>query len=577
MKPISEYQWRAAELEPELVSSLRKELDTTPTIATLLASVGVNTRQDALNFFNPKLSDLHSPYDLYGMQRAVARIIRAYETQEALLIYGDYDVDGTTSVACLYTFLKPYFENIYYYIPDRFTEGYGISIGGVDWAKKRDVSLLIALDCGTSQVDEIAYAKSTGIDTIVCDHHLPSGRLPDTIALINPKQEACSYPFDEMSACGLTYKLIHALSTQAAFSTDVDGIYDYLDYVALSTAADIVPMVGENRIFTYYGIRKMMADPRPCFKPFAEKKTRITVTDMVFDLAPKINAAGRMRHARFAVEMLIAEEDDDAFPIYAELSAYNEHRKELQEGIFNEAIQQIEQMPDDRHAIVVRGDSWNKGVVGIVASKIVERYHRPAFVFAPDGRERYVGSARTIDTINVYDILTSCSSDIINFGGHAHAAGITVRRETWDVFGSSLNKAVGRATDFTIPIPQISIHTEIELSEITPSFLEVMERMAPFGPQNMHPVFLARAIKHKGYVRTMGDGTHLKLIVYQSHPSLTFTCVGFGMGALRESVLQASEFDIAFVIENNEFRGEKQLNLMIRDIKFPKIESSTAE
>ena len=571
MKAIEGRHWKLIDVDEDKVKSLQNELNISDILSRLMVQRSIETYDEAKRFFKPKRDYLHDPLKLRGIEGALLRLELANKQAEHVMIYGDYDVDGTTSIALLYSFLHPYFgDKLTYYVPDRISEGYGLSFVGIDTAHNQNVSLIIALDCGTSQYEKVEYAKAKQIDVIVCDHHIPPSLEPNTVALINPKHPNCPYPYKELSACGLVFKFIQALSKTTTFHTSEGDVMNYLDYVAVSTCADIVPITDENRLLVHFGIQQLLTKQRPCFKSFLGDKKTLTVSDIVFDLSPKINAAGRLVHAKTAIEFLLCKDQTKADEMYHELSHHNDERKKIQNQIYLESVEQVEKMDDTRSSIVVRNKAWEKGVIGIVASKLVETYYRPSLVFSFDkSKNQYVGSGRATDDINLYDLLSKCKKHIVQYGGHAHAVGLTVANDAIESFMNEFENQIKTNDSFVINErkPTLPISAELPLSKITPKFVNTIQRMAPFGPQNHLPIFVARGVKHNGYVRTMGeDSAHLKLLVYQQSNALTYNCIGFNFGYHCEQIKASSTFDIAFVLEYNTFRGEATIQLRLKGI-----------
>src|SRR5690554_7206877 len=502
--------------DPEKIRSLSKALNVDSTIASLLSQRGVDTFEEAEKFFRPSLKDLHDPYLMRDMEKAVARIENAIENQENILIYGDYDVDGTTSVALLSSYLKSYYPNVSTYIPDRYDEGYGISYMGIDFAHDNDFSLIIALDCGIKAIDKVAYASEKNIDFIICDHHRPGKEIPKAIAVLDPKREDCEYPYKELCGCGVGFKLVQALAKRR--NLKIDDLLLYLDLVATAIAADIVPITGENRILVHHGLRVINSNPRTGFEAILKqvKKERLTVTDVVFIIAPRINAAGRMKHGNHAVTLLTETDSEKAEIFAAEIETFNTDRREADKRITEEALQQIiENKEEERMTTVVYQEDWHKGVIGIVASRLTETYYRPTLVFTKSG-DRLAASARSVKHFDVYNALEQCEDCMEQFGGHKYAAGLTLLPEQFSAFKERFESVVKNSIDKKLLTPEITIDTELDLNEITPKFFRVLKQFAPFGPGNMTPVFMTQNLTDNGWSKQVGkDNKHLRLVVKQ--------------------------------------------------------------
>ena len=553
--------------EKEKVDHLAQALGVEPFVATLLVQRGIETFEEAKKFFRPSLDDLHNPYLMKDMDKAVVRIEKAIENQENILIYGDYDVDGTTSVALLSSYLKTYYPNVATYIPDRYDEGYGISYQGIDFAEDNGFSLIIALDCGIKAIEKVAYASEKGIDFIICDHHRPGGEIPKAVAVLDPKRDDCEYPYKELCGCGLGFKLIQALAQNRGQKTE--DLLLYLDLVATAIGADIVPITGENRILAHYGLKVINANPRTGFKAILKqvKKETLTITDVVFIIAPRINAAGRMKHGNHAVTLLTETDINKAAEYAVEIEAFNTERKETDQQITEEALRQIvDNNEENRMTTVVYKDSWHKGVIGIVASRLTETYYRPTLVFTKNG-DKLAASARSVKGFDVYNALESCSEYIEQFGGHKYAAGLTLFEKDFENFKKTFEKVVSETIDPSLLTPELKIDAEIDFNDITPKFYRLLKQFAPFGPGNMTPVFMTKNVKDVGYGKTVGeDKTHLRLVMKQGN-SNPFTGIGFGMAEKEEIACHGKPFKIAYVIDENEWQGNVSLQLRIKDIK----------
>ncbi|WP_159948734.1 single-stranded-DNA-specific exonuclease RecJ [Polaribacter septentrionalilitoris] len=552
--------------EKEKVQKLANELQVDLTIASILCQRNIETFDAAKKFFRPNLEDIHNPFLMKDMDAAVDRIERAISNNENILVYGDYDVDGTTAVSLVSSYLKTIYPNIATYIPDRYAEGYGVSYAGIDFAQDNDFSLIIALDCGIKAIEKVVYANEKNIDFIICDHHKPGDKIPDAVAVLNPKQKDCSYPFDELCGCGVGFKLIQALGSKR--NQTIEDFVPYLDLVATAIAADIVPMNGENRVLAYFGLQVINQQPRNGIKAIIHqvKKTELTITDVVFIIAPRINAAGRMKHGNYAVELLTEMDFDSAIEFAAAIEIFNADRKDLDKKITNEAlIQIIDNEEEQRFTTVVYDENWHKGVIGIVASRLIETYYRPTLVFTKSG-DKLAASARSVKGFDVYNALQECSEFIEQFGGHKYAAGLTLLPENYVNFKNKFEEVVEKTIDKKLLTPEISIDAEIELSEITPKFFRIIQQMAPFGPQNMKPVFKSTCVRDNGYGKKVGkEQTHLKLNVFQGDNKTTYNAIGFNLGDKMDYV--QNDFDIVYALDENEWNGYKTLQLLLKDLK----------
>lgn len=548
------------------VSQLSKELSIDTILAKLLVQRGVKTFEEAKKFFRPSLEDLHDPFYMKDMDLAVSRIQEALENDENILVYGDYDVDGTTAVSLVSSYLKTISPNIATYIPDRYDEGYGISYQGIDFAADNDFSLIIALDCGIKAIEKIAYAKKKNIDFIICDHHKPGNTIPKAVAVLNPKRADCSYPYNELCGCGIGFKLIQALASKRGQT--LEDLISYLDLVATAIAADIVPITGENRTLTYFGLQVINSIPRNGIKALIQqlKKKQLTITDVVFIIAPRINAAGRMKHGNYAVELLTESNFENALAFAEEIHTFNSERKELDKKITNEALRQIDEANEQQNfSTVVYSETWHKGVIGIVASRLIETFYRPTLVFTKSG-DKLAASARSVKGFDVYNALEQCSEYIEQFGGHKYAAGLTLLPENYQNFKAKFEEVVKNSISKEQLTPEISIDSEIELTDITPKFFRILQQMAPFGPQNMKPVFKTSSVRDNGYGKKVGaDQSHLKLNIIYGADKKTYNAIGFGLGDKLKDV--ENEFDIAYSLEENEWNGYKSIQLVLKDLR----------
>ncbi|MBF4470752.1 single-stranded-DNA-specific exonuclease RecJ [Flavobacterium sp. HJJ] len=551
----------------EKIKHLAQALNIEDFVATLLIQRGIETFEQAKQFFRPTLDDLHDPYLMKDMDKAIERIERAIQNQENILIFGDYDVDGTTAVSLVSSYLKSYYPNIATYIPDRYDEGYGISFKGIDFADDNGFSLIIALDCGIKSIDHIAYAKERNIDFIICDHHRPGEFLPEAVAVLDPKREDCNYPYDELCGCGVGFKLIQALGANR--NQTIEDLVLYLDLVATAIAADIVPMTGENRVLAYFGLQVINTQPRPGIKALIHqiKKKTLDITDVVFIIAPRINAAGRIKHGNHAVELLTEFNFEQAQQFASEIEQYNSDRKDLDKQITKEALQQITQNQEEKNfTSVVFQEDWHKGVIGIVASRLIETYYRPTLVFTKSG-DKYAASARSVKGFDVYNALEACSEHLEQFGGHMYAAGMTLAAENYQIFKNAFEKTVQETIHPDHLTPEITIDAEINFADISPKLIRILKQFEPFGPQNMTPVFLTKKIKDTGYAKTLGsEDEHLKLFVKQNN-SEGFAAIGFGLGNKKDLTNSQQEFDAVYCIDENEWNDKVSIQLRLKDIK----------
>ncbi|NHF58911.1 single-stranded-DNA-specific exonuclease RecJ [Flavobacteriaceae bacterium TP-CH-4] len=553
--------------EQHEIDRLAAELKVEPLVAQLLLQRGISTYGEAKAFFRPQLSELHDPFLMKDMDAAVGRIEKAIDNEENILVFGDYDVDGTTSVALLSSYLSTYYPNVATYIPDRYTEGYGISYQGIDFAEDNGFSLIIALDCGVKAIDKIAYAKEKGIDFIICDHHRPGETLPEAVAVLDPKRDDCSYPYKELCGCGVGFKLVQALGSRRGQTTN--DLMSYLDLVATAIGADIVPITGENRILAYYGLRVMNTDPRTGFKAIIDqiKKDELTITDVVFIIAPRINAAGRMEHGRHAVNLLMETDYEQAVAFAKSIEQFNTDRRTLDQEITEEALIQIrENGEENRFTSVVYKDHWHKGVIGIVASRLTETYYRPTLVFTKSG-EKLAASARSVSGFDVYNALMDCSDCIEQFGGHKYAAGLTLLEEQFEAFKSQFEKVVSETIDPTLLIPEIKVDAVIDFKDLRPRLMRIIKQFAPFGPGNMTPVFMAENLMDTGYAKGVGeDEKHLKVSVKQNGIG-PIGGIGFNLGDKLGVVSNKKRFSAVFCLDENEWQGQISLQLKLKDVR----------
>lgn len=569
MRTTLEKRWR---LKPEPDEALVRELvqDRCPLLAArLLVQRGITDPDTASAFFRPTLDGLHDPFLMTGMQQAVERIERAIGAKEHIMVYGDYDVDGTTAVALVHSFLERYYAKVMFYIPDRYAEGYGVSTQGIDYAESEGVSLIIALDCGIKALDKVAYAKERGIDFIICDHHRPGAQLPDAVAVLDPKRDDCPYPYKELSGCGIGFKLVQALAQRN--NIPFTKLEPLLDLVAVSTACDIVPVNGENRILAKAGLDRLNTNPRPGLRgimDMAGVKRRLGVSDLVFSIGPRINAAGRVEHGRQAVELLLAHDARLAASIGARVDGNNVQRQELDKDITCEALEQIATDPalHDSWSTVVFSPGWHKGVIGIVASRLIERHYRPTVVLA-ESNGKAVGSARSVKGFDVYVAIEACSDLLEQFGGHMYAAGLTMPLENVALFRSRFDEVVRATLDPALRVPEEEVDLELSLDRIGSSFVRNVQRMAPFGPGNMNPVLLTRGVVDTGNARIVGQD-HLKMSLRMAGAQgPIFDAIGFRLGSHFERVKSGEPFSVIYTLEENEWNGRRTLQLNIKDLK----------
>jgi single-stranded-DNA-specific exonuclease len=553
--------------EDSKVQELVAQLNVPEALAVLLVQRGITSYAAAKEYFRPQWEQLHDPYLMEDMPQAVERIARAIAASDPVMVFGDYDVDGTTAVTLVSAYLQTHLEVVLPYIPDRYKEGYGISKAGIDEAKAHGIQLIIALDCGIKAHEQVAYAKELGIDFIICDHHLPDSTLPEAVAVLDPKRADCGYPYKELCGCGIGFKLIQAL--QQHLGREATALASYLDLVATAIAADIVPMTGENRLLTALGIEQMRKAPRPGFQFFLSRlKKPLRVSDLVFIIAPRINAAGRMNQGINAVELLLAKRQEEALPLARSIEFFNEERRSTDERITKEALQQIElQEAVDKNTTVVYHPSWHKGVIGIVASRLIEHYYRPTIVLTKS-EAILAGSVRSVKGFDVYEALEACKEHMIQFGGHKYAAGLTLDEAQLEAFKDAFEQAVQDRIQASHKTPMLFYDAVLTLDQITSKLYRILIQMAPFGPKNMKPVFVSHHCMDKGGSRLVGkEEDHLKLEIID--PSGTvIEGIGFGLGAHHRKVKQKNSFSILYHIDENEFNGNTSLQLVIKDIQF---------
>lgn len=554
--------WIIKDADKDIINELSQTLNVSEIIAHLLTLRGIQNFEQAKKFFRPKLSDLHDPFLMKNMNSAIKRIEHAIVNKEKILVYGDYDVDGTTSVSMMFNFLKKQTVEVDYYIPCRYKEGYGISLNGIDYAHNNNFSLIIALDCGIRANKQIEYANTKQIDFIICDHHTPSNKIPSAYSILNPKQIDCQYPYKHLSGCGVGFKLIQAFCIYK--NLPLDEAYAFLDLVTVSIGADIVPINGENRVLAFYGMQQINSNPSIGVKTLTKvlKSKDIKMSDVIFGIAPRINAAGRIDHAKKAVDLLVEKDFNRANLILNEIEKNNDTRKEIEKKITEDAVSKVDNL---KKSIVVYSNKWHKGVVGIVASRIVEKFYKPTIVLVEqDGM--LVGSARSVNKFDVYEAINKCSHLLEKFGGHKYAAGLSIKKEKINLFISAFENAVSQMIKPEHLYPNLYIDMQIKTTEINHKLYRIIQQFAPFGPTNMNPVFVSKKVIDSGDAKQVGeDKAHLKLNILDSHQSIP--AIAFGLGSKYDKTINKNEIDICYSIGENEWNGNKQLQLLIKDIK----------
>jgi single-stranded-DNA-specific exonuclease len=558
-----------------VVKQLAKTLDVSESLANLMVQRNITSSDEADAFFNPSLDFLHDPFLMKDMNIAVDRISAAVKKNEKILVYGDYDVDGTTAVALMYSFLKDQYSNVEYYIPDRYKEGYGVSFEGLDYAYQNNCKIVITLDCGIKAVEKVKYARTKGLDVIICDHHYPGDEIPKALAVLDPKQPACSYPYKDLSGCGVGFKLIQAYSR--VHGIPFSAISHYLDLVAVSIASDIVPITGENRIMAFIGLKQLNESPRTGLKEIireSEVNKALTIEDVVFKIGPRINAAGRMETGSKAVDLLVSIDTKLATGISKEINNFNIERRNVDRIITTEAMRMIseDQRTVNSKTTVLYNPIWKKGVIGIVASRLIETYYRPTVILT-ESNGFATGSARSVQGYDLYQAIEACSDLLESFGGHMFAAGLTLKKENIRPFMDRFEQYVSSTITEEQLVPRVFIDTELSFSEINEGFFKTMNQFQPFGPENMSPVFVSRNVFDTGSGRMVGSsGEHLKLdLCQESTGQKSFSAIAFSQANHFEFIRGGNPFDICYSLEMNEFRGNKNLQLNIRDIKTPKV------
>lgn len=557
---------------PALVRQLSAELGIDHVLANLLIQRNIKSYEDAREFFRPDLSRLHDPFLMTDMQKAVERLDKAIKSQEKILIYGDYDVDGTTAVALMYTFIKTFTDNTEYYIPDRYDEGYGVSYKGIDWAVENGYTLIISLDCGIKAVEKVKYASSKGIDFIICDHHLPDEILPPAVAVLDPKREDCNYPFDDLSGCGVGFKLVQGYSIYK--SIPFEDIIPLLDFVSVSIASDLVSVTGENRILAHYGLKRLNDSPRKgllsVIKLSGLENHKITIDDVVFKIGPRINAAGRMESGRTAVDLLICRNDEEAKSIGVAINDHNNERKSIDREITFEAIKMVKESPgfENKKSTIVYNPQWHKGVVGIVASRLVEAYYRPTIVLT-QSNGFITGSARSITGFDLYAAIEHCSEYLENFGGHMYAAGLTMKEENLEAFCTKFEAYVASKITDELLVPLVNIDSYLDFKQITPKFFRLLKQFQPFGPGNQSPVFITENVYDNGNGRKVGsDNGHMKLeLIQEDEPYRHISAIAFNRSEHFEHLHVGNPVDVCYSIAENYYRGIANIQLRVKDIK----------
>lgn len=566
-----EKRWVYKLVDREKLATLQESLKINPILLELLIQRGITTYQEAKDFFRPQLDMLHDPFLMKDMDKAVTRIISAIENKERILVYGDYDVDGTTSVALFYQFIHDIYSNVDYYIPDRYAEGYGVSMKGMDYAIQSGVGLIVSLDCGITAFKAVEYAKENNIDFIICDHHLPSDNLPKAVAVLDAKRKDCAYPFKELSGCGVGFKLCSAIASQLDMPSET--YMQYIDLVAVSIASDIVSITGENRVLAFYGLEKLNKNPvlgLKILKKIAGIELKdMSISDIVFSLGPRINAPGRMAHARASVDILTCTNEEEGLKFAESLSLHNSARRETDEQITSEAIFEISNVDDfsNQRTIVLANESWSKGVIGIVASRMVERYYKPTIIFSEkDGI--LTGSARSIRGFSIYDGISKCAENVIQFGGHDFAAGLSIEKGKLEAFKAKFEEIAVQEITQDMQSPVIEIDHDLSLKDIDFKFYNILEQMAPFGPDNMQPVFATKNLRDAGNTRKVGKTlNHVRMEMIDQN-GVRMNGIAFGLGDFIDiEKLKSSTFDICYTIQANEFNGKISLDMIVKDIK----------
>ena len=566
--------WKMREgADAENISQLSSELGVDPVLAELLVQRGVRTFEQARSFFRPNLADLHDPFLMKDMDKAVERVRQAVVSGEKILVYGDYDVDGTTAVSLVYSFLRRLTRQIDFYIPERYDEGYGVSYKGIDWATENGFNLIITLDCGIKANEKVEYARERGIDMIICDHHLPENELPKAVAVLDPKREDCNYPFDDLSGCGVGFKLVQAYSQR--YDIPFDTLIPLLDLLVVSIASDLVSVTDENRILAHFGLKQLNVNPREGLLAMIQlsglEPNHLTIDDIVFKIGPRINAAGRMESGRMAVELLTAQDSAEAVRIGTEINEHNNERKNIDRRITQEALDMVRSgnCLSGENATIVYNPQWHKGVVGIVASRLVEAFYKPTIVFTMSQEGLVTGSARSVHGFDLYDAIESCSDLLENFGGHLYAAGLTLKEENLPAFCERIEKAISGTIIPAMQTPVVEIDAKLNFSQITPKFLRILKQFQPFGPGNNAPVFLTENVYDNGMGRKVGaEGGHLKLeLIQESHPYHHISAIAFNMADFFDHIKAGNPIDVCYSIVENYYRGTANTQLRVKDLR----------
>ncbi len=571
--PVEKKWIKRENADAETVSRLSSELGIDPVLAELLVQRGIHTFSQARSFFRPDLADLHDPFLMKDMDKAVDRVHRAIVGNEKILVYGDYDVDGTTAVSLVYSFLARLTDRIDFYIPERYDEGYGVSYKGIDWAAENGFGLIITLDCGIKANEKVDYAKGKGIDMIICDHHLPENDIPDAVAVLDPKREDCGYPFDDLSGCGVGFKLVQAYSQMHGIP--FESLVPLLDLLVVSIASDLVSVTGENRILAHYGLKQLNGEPREGLLAMIQlsglEPTHITIDDIVFKIGPRINAAGRMESGRMAVELLTASDAQTAFRIGTEINEHNNERKSIDRRITQEALDMVRtgSCLSSGNATIVYNPHWHKGVVGIVASRLVEAFYRPTIVFTRSHGGLVTGSARSVHGFDLYDAIESCADLLENFGGHLYAAGLTLKEENLTAFCERIELFISGRIIPKMQTPVVDVDAMLNFSQITPKFLRILKQFQPFGPGNGAPVFLTENVYDNGNGRKVGaEGGHLKLeLIQESHPYHHISAIAFNMAGCFDHIKAGNPIDVCYSIVENYYRGTANTQLRVKDMR----------
>ena len=564
-------KWTIKKADQQLVEELKASLTIDQKLCTILVNRGISTFEQAKDFFRHNLTKMHDPFLMKGMQTAVDRLVTAISNKEKILVFGDYDVDGTTAVSLVYSFLRTVYDEelLEYYIPDRYNEGYGVSIAGIDYAKANGFALIIALDCGVKAVEKVDYANTLDVDFIICDHHLPGDTIPKAIAVLDPKQTDCPYPYKELTGCGIGFKFMYAYSMQT--ETDLNISLQYLDLLSVSIASDIVPITGENRLLTHFGVKKLTENPTiglAALKGVSGITTSANIYKIVFGIGPRINAAGRIKHGKFAVQLLSELDLARAEEMASVINENNTDRKVLDKASTLEAIETIDNSIElqQKKSTVLYNPNWHKGIIGIVASRVMEKYYRPTIILTKSN-DKVAGSARSVKGFNVHHAIEQCSDVIEQFGGHFYAAGLTLKPENVPAFQAKFEEVVSNSIEDYMLIPEIVIDCEIDFDDINDSFWKILRQMAPFGPQNMRPQFVSKSVYVKNHARVVGD-SHLQLTLHQAGNDKSFKGIAFNQGDKLAQVKSGKQFDIVYNVKENEWQGNVTLQLDIKDIRF---------